>query len=335
MRKAFISGVAGLLGSNLARHLLDQGVEVVGCDNLAGGYRDNVPDGARFLEADCHDTDAVAAAMAGCDVVYHCAALAHEGLSNFSPTLIARSIVPATTAMVTAAVRARVKRFVYCSSMARYGRQSPPFDEGLPTAPVDPYGVCKVAAEELVRCLGRLHSLEYVIVAPHNIFGVGQRYDDPYRNVIAIMANRALQGLPPLLYGDGSQLRAFTPIQEAVVPLARAGTSDGAAGEVINIGPGPEHALTVLEIARRVMAIAGVDLAPVFLPPRPNEVHHATCTADKARRLLGFDPPGDLDGELQRMTDWIRRRGPRPFDYRMPVEIPSPLVPRAWSERLL
>lgn len=341
-RAVFISGIAGLLGSRLARHLLDEGVTVTGCDSLVGGYRDNVPDGpdeldggARFLEADCHDTARVAAAMAGCEVVYHCAAMAHEGLSHFSPTSIAQSIVTATSAMVSAAVRAGVRRFVYCSSMARYGRQAPPFDEGMPVAPVDPYGVSKVAAEELCRALCRLHGLELVIVAPHNVFGVGQRYDDPYRNVVAILMNRLLLGRPPLIYGDGSQRRAFTPIDDAVVPLARAGFAPEAAGEVINIGTGPEHAVTVLDMVRRATVVCGVDLPPVFLDPRPAEVHEAFCTADKARRLLGFAPRGDLDGELARMADWIRRRGPREFDYRMPIEIDSALLPRAWRERLL
>lgn len=335
MRRVFISGIAGFLGSNLARHLVAEGVAVAGCDNLAGGYRDNVPDGVRFIEADCHDTDTLADTMNGCDVAFHCAALAHEGLSNFSPTVIAQSIVTATSSTVTAAIRARVKRFVYCSSMARYGCQRPPFDESLPTAPIDPYGVSKVSAEELVRCLCRLHGIEFVIVTPHNIFGVGQRYDDPYRNVIAIMLNRLLRGKPPIIYGDGSQVRAFTPIRDAVLPLARAGYIDGAAGEVINIGPGSEHAMSVLSIARRVAAVCGIDATPIFLEPRPNEVHEATCTADKARRILGFETNGDLDGELRRMADWIRGRGPREFDYRMPIEIDSPLVPRAWRERLL
>jgi UDP-glucose 4-epimerase len=335
MGPVFVSGIAGLLGSNLARHLCTDGVTVVGCDNLVGGYRDNVPEGARFLEVDCHDVETLAAAMSGCEVVFHCAALAHEGLSNFSPTPIVQSIVTATSAMITAAIRARVKRFIFCSSMARYGRQPPPFDERLPTAPLDPYGVSKVAAEELVRCLCQLHGLEYVIVAPHNIFGVGQRYDDPHRNVLAIMVNRLLLGKPPIIYGDGSQLRAFTPIQDAVLPLAHAGWVDRAAGEVINIGPGPEHAVSVLEVARRVMGILGVDATPTFLEPRPNEVHEATCTAEKARLILGYEPIGDLDAELRRMADWIRARGPREFDYRTAIEIPSPLVPRAWRERLL
>jgi UDP-glucose 4-epimerase len=335
MRRVFITGIAGFLGSNLARHLGAEGIEVVGCDNLVGGYRDNVPDGVTFLAADCHETETLVSAMNGCDVVFHCAALAHEGLSNFSPTVIAQSIVTATSAVVTAAIRARVKRFVFCSSMARYGAQPAPFDEEMPTTAIDPYGVSKVGAEELVRCLCRLHGLEYVIVAPHNIFGVGQRYDDPYRNVIAIMLNRLLSGKPPIIFGDGSQIRAFTPIEDAVLPLSRAGYVDGAAGEVINIGPGPEHALTVLEIARRVTAICGSELSPIFFDPRPNEVHDATCTAGKARRILGYEPTGDIDGELGRMTDWIRKRGPLEFDYRMPIEIPSPLGPLAWRERLL
>ena len=143
--------------------------------------------------------------LKGVDVVCHAAAYAHEGLSTFSPKLICSNNVTGSTSVFTAAIKNKVKRIVYCSSMARYGDIMTPFKESDRVNPVDPYGVSKVAAENILKILSKSHGIEYNIAVPHNIIGPKQRYIDPYRNVASIMINLILQDRQPTIYGDGEQ----------------------------------------------------------------------------------------------------------------------------------
>ena len=147
--------------------------------------------------------------MKGVDLVCHAAAYAHEGLSSFSPTLICSNNITGSTSVFTAAIKNNVKRIVYCSSMARYGNIATPFKETDLVNPVDPYGVSKVAAENILKILSKTHNIEYNIAVPHNIIGPKQKYDDPYRNVASIMINLILQNRQPIIYGDGEQKDLF------------------------------------------------------------------------------------------------------------------------------
>jgi UDP-glucose 4-epimerase len=217
--KVHVTGACGLIGSHLARRWLDLGAGVTGSDDLSGGYRDNLPDSVPLAIVDCCDLEAMTRATEGADVVYHCAAAAHDGLSVFSPLYITRAIFVQTVSVATACARNRVSRLVTCSSMARYGDIESPFHEDQTPAPATPYGAAKLAAEQQVALLAKLHGFEHVVVVPHSVVGPGQRYDDPFRNVVAIMANRCLQGRPPLVYGDGTQTRCFTHVDDAVAPM--------------------------------------------------------------------------------------------------------------------
>ena len=200
----FITGVAGFLGSHLAERLLKDGHRVIGVDNLIGGYMDNIPHGVEFYAHDCADRDFLAKIMKDVDVVYHCAATAYEGLSVFSPHLVTHNTYGITVSVLSAAIQNKVKRFIQCSSMARYGTQpTVPFTEDMQPLPQDPYGIAKYAAELTVRELCETHGMEYVIAVPHNIIGPRQKYDDPYRNVASIMINLMLQNRQPVIYGDG------------------------------------------------------------------------------------------------------------------------------------
>lgn len=333
MPSVLVTGVAGFLGSHLADAFLGDGWEVVGVDNLVGGELENVPSGVRFHEVDCNDFARMRAVTAGVDVVYHCAATAYEGLSVFSPHFVTQNIVTATTGVVSAAVANGVRRFVLCSSMARYGDNAVPFTEDLPPRPKDPYGIGKLAAEQLLQNLADTHGMEWAIAVPHNIVGPRQRYDDPYRNVAAIFVNLLLQGRPLLIYGDGGQRRCFSDVRDVVAPL-RAMATGPCAGEIVNVGPDDEF-VSVLELAHRVARIVGVEPNCQFLPPRPQEVPLANCSADKARRLLGYRPEVSLDESLRCMVEWIRARGPRPFRHHIPLEIERPSTPEPWSRRTL
>ena len=333
-QRVFISGIAGFLGSHLADSFLADGWEVVGVDNLTGGYLDNVPAGASFHHADCNDVARVRELMGGVDVVYHCAAAAYEGLSVFSPHFVTQSVVTATTGVMSAAVANRVRRFVLCSSMARYGTNEVPFTEDLEPRPQDPYGIGKLAAEMLVRNLAETHGLEWVVAVPHNVIGPRQKYDDPYRNVAAIFVNLLLQGRPLAIYGDGSQKRCFSFVSDVVAPLRQMATAPACAGQVINVGPDTEF-VSVLELATIAARLVGVELRCEFLPPRPREVTLANCSASKARALLGYQPRVSLEDGLREMIDWIRARGPRPFRHHVALEIGSDGVPQTWSKRTL
>ena len=201
--KILVTGVAGFLGSHLADKLSKLGHEVLGVDNMVGGYKDNISKEIEFFNIDCCDFQKIKKIMKDIDIVYHCAATAHEGLSVFSPFQITKNNYLASISIFSAAINEKVKRIIFCSSMARYGDQKTPFREDMQTRPIDPYGISKVAAEQVLQNLCDLNNIEWVIAVPHNIIGPKQIYDDPYRNVVSIFLNRMLQGKPPITYGDG------------------------------------------------------------------------------------------------------------------------------------
>ena len=199
-KKVLVTGVAGFLGSHLSEKLVNLGHKVVGIDNMIGGYKDNVPSNIEFHNLDCCDFEKVKSIIKGVDVVYHCAATAHEGLSVFSPYEITKNNYLASVSIFSAAVNEKVKRIIFCSSMARYGDQKAPFTESMMPKPVDPYAISKVASEEVLKNLCDLNGIEWIIAIPHNIIGPRQKYDDPFRNVVSIMINRMLQGKAPIIW---------------------------------------------------------------------------------------------------------------------------------------
>lgn len=332
--RVFISGVAGFLGSHLADAFLARGDTVVGCDNLIGGYRDNVPKGVLFAEVDCNELRSVRSLMAASDVAYHLAATPHEGLSVFSPHENARHGIGASAAMFSAAIETGVKRFVFASSMARYGTQETlPFTEDMTPRPQDPYGIGKWASELMLKNLCDTHGMEYVVAVPHSIIGPRQKYDDPFRNVVSIFINMMLQGRQPFIYGDGGQERCFSYVTDCVEPLVRMATATNVVGETINIGP-DEEVVTVLQLASIIAKAIDFRLDPVFIDDRPCEVKLAHCSADKSRQLLGYEPRVGLDWAIGQMIGWIRERGPKPFTYHLATEINNDKLPETWGKRL-
>ena len=334
MAKAFVTGVAGFLGSHVAERFVEIGWDVVGIDNLRGGSLVNVPAGVRFFEADCLNPASYSAVLAGADVVFHCACDAYDGLSYFSPAAVYRNTAQATVEVATAAVASHVSRFVHCSSMARYGAAAPPFTEETHPLPVSPYGLAKHASEQIVANLFSTHGGEYAIAIPHNIIGPRQRYTDPYRNVAAIMINRMLRGLQPVIYGDGSSVRCFSFIDDVLYCLEQMALSPKAAGETINIGP-DEGSITILGLAHEIATLIGFPLDPVFVAPRPGEVGVALCSADKARRLLGYRTRTSLTEGLAAMIEWIEQHGTQEFNYDVDLELVTDHTPATWIDKLI
>lgn len=332
--RVFITGIAGFLGSHMADAFLQKGFDVSGIDNLIGGYRDNVPEGVNFIEGDLSDLDVITNAMRGSDLVYHTACTAYEGLSVFSPSLIAQNTFQISVNTMTAACINRVNRFVHCSSMARYGAQPVyPFTEEMVCKPQDPYGIAKYGAELMLKNMAEVHDVDLVIAVPHNIVGPRQKYDDPFRNVASIMINMMLQDRQPIIYGDGSQVRCFSDIEDDVDCLLEFALNDRAIGGTFNIGP-DEHPVTINELAQAIARLLNFDLQPVYMPGRPQEVKFATCSANKIREYFNYETKVTLDESLQRMIDYIRNRGVRKFEYHLPIEIKSDKTPRTWTDRL-
>ncbi|MDD9139936.1 MAG: NAD-dependent epimerase/dehydratase family protein [Candidatus Cardinium sp.] len=333
--KIFITGIAGFLGSHLAERMLHLGHQVVGIDNLEGGRRENIPEGVCFYEADCGDLNKMMEYMRGCTAVYHAAATAYDGLSLFAPMYVTRNTFQISISVITAAIENKIQRFVYCSSMARYGDlKEIPFREDMVCQPENPYGVAKLAAEEVLKGLAKIHGMEYVILIPHNIIGPRQCYEDPYRNVAAIMINRILQGKQPIIYGDGKQKRCFSFIDDVVHCFEKALFAPGLHGEIINVGPDEEF-ITINHLAKMIGKLMQVDCKPIYLNDRPLEIQYATCSAEKARKCLGYRTQTTLEEGLQSMITYIKSKGPRPFIYNRPLEINNPLTPTTWSEKLI
>jgi UDP-glucose 4-epimerase len=333
MAVIFISGVAGFLGSHLANAMINDGHIVVGVDNLIGGDRENVSPEVYFYKADCNDYATMKELTRNCDVVFHCAALAYEGLSVFSPHVVTQSIFGAAVSLFSAAISNGVKRIVTCSSMARYGSIPAPFYEKDEPRPQDPYGIAKLATESVLRNLCEVHGVEYAIAVPHNIIGPRQKYDDPFRNVASIMLNLMLQDRAPIIYGDGEQRRCFSYIEDVLQCLKKMAFVPEAVGQVINIGP-DEGSVAIRELYDVCARETSFDREPRFMPGRPQEVFHATCCSRKARALLDYKTEWTLPQGIQRMADFIRDHGTKPFQYHLPIEIVTDTTPKTWVKQM-
>ncbi len=332
--KIFITGIAGFLGSHLAKRMINLGHEVIGNDTLILGEKDNIHEYVTFYQTDCCDFDQINKILNKVDIVYHCAATAHEGLSVFSPNFITKNIYQASVSVITAAIKNNVKRFVYCSSMARYGDQKAPFSEDMATKPVDPYGIAKVAAEDTLKLLSNVHGMEYNIAIPHNIVGPYQKYDDPFRNVMSIFINRNLQKLPSIIYGDGEQKRCFSDIDDVIYCLEKLALDKNIKNDIFNIGP-DENPITINNLASIVANYTGYNEKPIYVQDRPQEVKIATCTADKAKKLLNYKTKLTIEKSVEKTVRFIKERGAKKFNYDLPLEIINEKTPSTWKNKLI
>lgn len=332
--KIFITGIAGFLGSKLAEKLIQLGHDVSGNDSMILGDRLNIPKNAKFYKLDCCSFNDMVKLIKNIDVVYHCAATAHEGLSVFSPNFITKNIYQASVSVITASIVNKVKRFVYCSSMARYGKQKFPFTENMKPMPVDPYGVAKVAGEDTLKILAETHGMEYNIAIPHNIVGPNQKYDDPFRNVMSIFINRNLQKKPSIIYGDGMQKRSFTYVDDAVFCLEKLGLDNKIKNQIFNIGP-DEESTTINELAEIVSNETGFNENPIHVDDRPQEVKIAICSANKARKYLNYKTSVGVREAVKLTTLFIKKRGVKKFKYSLPIEIKSKITPSTWTKKLI
>ena len=332
--RVFVSGIAGFLGSFVAEEFIKLGCDVVGADNLVGGYKDNIPDKAKFINLDLNDYAGLVDATRDADIIYHTACTAYEGLSVFSPSLISQNTYQISINLMTAAVVNNVSRFIHCSSMARYGSQEiQPFTEDMICKPQDPYGIAKYAAELSLSNIASTHGVDLVIAVPHNIVGPRQKYDDPFRNVASIMINLMLQGRQPIIYGDGMQTRCFSDIRDELDCLIKFATEDSAVGQIFNIGP-DEEVISINQLAQITAELLSFDLNPIYVEGRPQEVKHAHCSANKIRDYFSYKTKFTLLETIQSLIDYIKDRGTKDFTYHLPIEINNNLLPSSWKDRL-
>lgn len=328
--RIFITGVAGFLCSHLADKMINLGHEVIGVDNLVGGKVENVNKKVKFHKVDCNDLKQMVELTKGVDVVFHGACTAHDGFSLFSPYYITENTFQITMSVLSAAAQNNVKKFIYCSSMARYGKQDKvPYTEDMECKPRTPYAVGKYASEMIIKQICELNNINYTILVPHNIIGTRQNYTDPFRNVAAIMINRMLQGKQPIIYGDGEQKRTFSYVSDCISCIEEVIKRDNLNGEIINIGPDEEF-VTINQLAKEIADIIGFDLKPIYVKDRPNEVKLATCSSDKARKLLGYETKVTLKEGLEQMVKYIKEIGVKDFEYNYEIEIKNENTPNTW-----
>ena len=332
--RIFITGVAGFLGSHLAKWALSNNYEVLGADNLSLGYKSNIPKGVQFYEYDILDLEKNKQYLKNIDIVFHSAAYPYDNFSLFSPLKTVQNTFSITASILSATISNHVKRFIYCSSMSRYGDSKSPFIEDMNPKPLTPYAVAKTAGENLIKTMSQVHNFEYVICIPHNIFGPQQVYNDPYRNAVSIIVNQMLNDKAPLIYGDGTQQRAFTPIQDIIPLFPKLLFGEKAKNQTVNIGP-DEEVISLNDLIKILNEILGKNLKPVYKPLRQQEVRTAVCSAKKSRELLNYKKTISLKIALKELTAWIQQQGPTHFSYHQKPEIDKNYLPISWKQKIL
>jgi UDP-glucose 4-epimerase len=326
---SLVTGGAGFIGSHVADHCIRLGHRVVVLDDLSGGFLDHVPEGATFVEGSVTDVALLARLFEEhrFDYVYHLAAYAAEGLSHFIRRFNYTNNVIGSVNLINEAVKHEVKCFVFTSSIAVYGEQQPPMREDMTPRPEDPYGIAKYAVELDLEAAHRQFGLNYVIFRPHNVYGEHQNLGDRYRNVIGIFMNQIMRDQPLTVFGDGTQTRAFSYIDDVAPHIAKAPQIPAASRQIINIGA--DTPFTVNELAEVVGRAMGVTPKLTHLPPR-NEVQHAWCDHAKAQRIFGKTAPVSLAEGIDRMARWARRAGVRQSKAFGAIEVQKSMPP-IWS----
>lgn len=332
MEKVLVTGAAGFIGAHVADHCLKLGMEVIGTDDLSGGFLDNVPEGVEFVRGDLRDPNFVESLWqdhGSFDAVYHLGAYAAEGLSHFIRRYNYETNLIASINLINLSVRNKVKRFVFTSSIAVYGAGQTPMNEEMMPMPEDPYGVSKLAVELDLKAAQEMFGLDYTVFRPHNVYGEKQNIADKYRNVIGIFMNQVLSGEPMSVFGDGLQTRAFSHIDDVAPYIAESIRVDGARNEIFNIGADTPY--TVLDLAKEVAAALGVEAKVKHLDAR-NEVVHAFSDHSKMARVFDLAEPISLHDGIQRMAKWVQAKGPREPVVFDSIEIEDKLPP-SWRKQ--
>jgi UDP-glucose 4-epimerase len=330
MEKALITGGAGFIGSHVADHLVRQGYAVTVIDDLSGGFTDNLPKGANFVQGSVNDVQLINGLFEKerFDYVFHLAAYAAEGLSHFIKRFNYNNNLIGSVNLINASINYAVRCFVFTSSIAVYGTSPElPMTEETAPHPEDPYGIAKLAVEQELRVCKEMFDLDYIIFRPHNVYGERQNIGDKYRNVVGIFMNQILQGKPMSVFGDGAQTRAFSYIRDVAPIIAESVGMSDAYNQLFNVGA--DQPYSVNELAISVARAMGVQPQIMHLPPR-NEVMNAYSSHEKVRRVFGEKSLHSLDEGLSRMAAWVKDHGARTSQKFKDIEV-TKNFPAAWS----
>jgi len=306
--KILITGVAGLLGSRLSDYIIENypEVSIIGIDDMSGGYRENVNPKVELWEMnlvngnieECFEKHQF-------DYVYHFAAYAAEGLSPFIRTYNYQNNLVATSRIITQCIKHNIKRLVFTSTLAVYGHgDGNIFDEKQVPKPIDPYGVAKYGCEMDIQIAGEQHGLDWCIIRPHNVYGIKQNIWDKYRNVLGIWMYQHLNGQPMTIFGDGTQTRAFSFIDDSLEPLWNASQLSAASKQIINLG-GIEE-ISINEVSKILRDVIGQGEI-IYLEGR-HEVKHSIPTFQKSIDILDFKYKTSMKEGLTIMWDWAKKQ---------------------------
>lgn len=329
MKKSLITGGAGFIGSHVAKHCLDSGHKVVVLDDLSGGFEDHLPEGVIFVEGSITDHALLSQLFEEheFDYVYHLAAYAAEGLSHFIRRFNYSNNLIGSVNLINESVKHEVKCFVFTSSIAVYGKGQVPMTEAMVPEPEDPYGVAKYAVELDLKAAHEMFGLNYVIFRPHNVYGENQNIGDKYRNVIGIFMNQIMQEKALTVFGDGSQTRAFSYIDDVAIPIGKCVEIPKAYNQVFNIGADKPY--TVNELVEVVSKAFQANPEVNYLQSR-KEVLHAYSDHSKSHRVFQRTSPLSLSEGIEKMASWAQNVGARTSKEFGNIEINKNL-PEGWD----
>jgi UDP-glucose 4-epimerase len=310
--KILITGVAGLLGSRLADYIIKNypEVEIVGIDDLSGGYFENINPKVEFWKMNLVNCN-----LDKCfnehkfDYVYHFAAYAAEGLSPFIRSFNYQNNLVATSRIINECIKHDVKKLIFTSTLAVYGHGNGGiFDENQIPKPIDPYGVAKYGCEMDIQIAGEQHGLDWCIIRPHNVYGVKQNIWDKYRNVLGIWMFQYMNNEPMTIFGDGNQTRAFSFIDDSLEPLWKSSQNEKTSKQIINLGGIEEYSINqACEILRSILPNSG----NVIHKESRHEVKNSIPTFQKSIDLLDFEHKTDLKEGLTKMWEWAQKQPKR------------------------
>lgn len=331
-KKILVTGGAGFIGSHLVDRLVEAKYSVSIIDDLSGGKRKNLNPKAKFYKLDLRNkkkTDTIIKKIKP-EIVFHLAANAAENKAQFSPIDITERNWNAFINTLTPFIKYGGKRFIFTSSIAVYGALQTPFKETDRPEPEDLYGVSKLACEQALKILSQVHNFEYVIARPHNVYGPRQNMNDPYRNVVTIFMNALLKKEPYYIYGDGKQKRCFSYIDDVVDALFKCGF-EKVNGMIFNIGADKDY--SVNELSKTVQEISQVQMDPVYIANRPQEVKVAISDHSQSKKYLGYKDKTSLLEGIKSTWGYANTIGPQKYIFDQ-VELDSPLLPKNWRKKI-